>query len=218
MERLTCTARTLKNKQCSRNATYGDRCHQHRVEGKEEQVEVVAVAQKGNNNLPPTPFPVPSALLSRRIIAKIATKERQWATGKDTASTGFIYVYSLSNEVGKNFWKVGMTTRSDYTKRIKEWTAVHAKGDGKLVTKSVYTVEANCKILERLIHLHLDYCRMYRYPNGKGGYLTIYKTTGALVEEEEDDRPVVKDKLTEWFRIDWKPLKALILALRLKLT
>ena len=226
MERLTCTATTLKKTRCTRKATHGDRCYQHAAPaGAGATVAAAAVvvtpvapapANAGaNKNLPPadSPWPDPSGQLQRRILKKIATKQRLASRpGKE----GYVYVYSLQHEVGKDYWKVGMTERNDYRKRLKEWTTVHAPAI--VVCKAVYYTTANCKLLERLIHLYLDYCRMYRYPTDNPyEMVTVWKTNGKPVDAVVEAKPhqvVAKNKHKEWFNIDWPKLEELIQRLR----
>lgn len=161
-------------------------------------------------------------LLDRKVLAKLRRRLSSGPSSK-TDEPGCIYVYSLEHEAGHNYWKIGMTTRS-MEKRQKEWQSKHPHHT--VVLKQCYDIPTkSVKFLERVIHLYLDYRRMYRYPitlGTKHRIVSVWKSTGAGVEDAEwtawndwlvthpKERLSGRSKLIEWFNLPWEQIAPLI--------
>lgn len=156
--------------------------------------------------------------LRSSVVKKI---ERRLKSGpRTTDEPGHIYVYALQHEMDAqmDYWKVGMTTRAP-EERAKEWSAKHHKTH-TVVTQAVFHVPTRAvKHVERLIHLYLDYCRLYRYPLASGAIRSVWAHSGNLIEDKDgkewaaqtpQERPVALHKMVEWFWISWKDLEPLI--------
>lgn len=135
--------------------------------------------------------------LKRKIAKPPASKD----------GPGTIYVYMLQHEKGLHYYKVGMTERS-VVHRLKEWQSHHK--DAQVECVATFHVTQSIKYIERVVHLCLDYCRLYRYPSTqlKQCYKTIYSASGRVVEdlqwkriqkEDKEERFVAKNKSIEWF-------------------
>ena len=121
---------------------------------------------------------------------KIEKKKARGPSKSD--GPGFIYIYMLDNDPD-HFYKIGRTTRT-VEKRLKEWK-------GSRLVRS-FPVKHN-KHAERLIHLHLDAKRIYRYKTPEG-YCNIWKSNGDPVltrdaELKEKYKLSASGKEIEWF-------------------
>lgn len=129
----------------------------------------------------------------RSALNKYKTQIKNGASEND--QKGHIYAYYLENDV-KNYWKIGRTTQT-VRKRLSQWGK-----DAKL--KKSWSVKHN-KYAERLIHLLFDGKRMYRYKH-KGGFNSIMKKDGTVVNDDQYDKECKNDQLTkqiEWFHVEW---------------
>ncbi len=193
MER--CNAQTLKKERCKRAAKDGTHfCGQHTPS------TVVATTEPWVT----LKLPTPHKDIRKSVLAKLRTKLRQ-APEKRSGGVGHIYVYHLKGEhkAGLMYWKVGMTERA-VDVRMAEWERTH-KNNHVLLAKS-YRVERAHKWVERVVHLYLDYCRVYRYALEKSDtFYTVWAATGAScgpVEENEPEDLVAVHKQVEWFHSD----------------
>lgn len=182
---------------------------------KSEPVAVVVVDQ--------TPWktrglPEPSGEL--RLSVKRRLRNRINRGPKSNDSTGHLYVYSLASEQGNNYWKVGMTTRSDLQDRLKEWKSKHPHDT--VVLKHSYQVDVKAvRCLERVVHLYLDHKRMYRYPVMGGKHLvSIWSATREEIDDggrrawSKKEKLSAAGKMVEWFCLPWETeLKPLLDAL-----
>jgi hypothetical protein len=189
MERPLCAGQTQKKKPCKNKALEGSTlCSTHGG----VCTAVNALAQKNR------PY----------VIKKIGTRHRKGLP--KTKTPGYVYIFYLENEKGKNFWKIGMTTRLE--KRMQEWNK-HYGGKATLVQKKLYKSDY-CEFMERVIHLYLDYCRMHRYPihtEDAIKFHSIYSATGKVIEAvDEEERLVAKNKNIEFFHAPIKEIKTVI--------
>lgn len=188
MERPYCEAQTQKKKPCKNKALEGSTlCSVHGG----VCTAINALAQK---NRP-------------AVIKKIGRRQQL----PKTKTPGFVYIFYLKHEKGKNFWKIGKTIQ--LKKRMQEWNA-HYGGKAVVVEKRLYKSDY-CEFMERLIHLYLDYCRMHRYPiHTEDGieFHSVYSATGKVIEDkvEEEERLVAMHKNTEFFHAPLKEIERVI--------
>lgn len=162
-------------------------------------------------------------LLKRSVIQRL---ERKISSGpKPSDCTGHLYVYYLAGEEGRNYWKIGMTTRP-VAERKKEWQAKHP-GHVLVMKKSYEITSKTVKCLERVVHLYLNHRRMYRYPVGAKLLVSQWAATGAQIEDDdwkvwtalcskEGKLPKLRatGKMVEWFCLPWETgLEPLLTAL-----
>lgn len=106
------------------------------------------------------------AAFSQKITDKLSTSQLRkleqhlLSEPKASDSAGCIYIYSMSNEQGMNYWKVG-TTKKEGDARLKEWDKLHK---ARILKRAVFKVEKNHNYIEKAIHLMLAYARMRRMP------------------------------------------------------
>lgn len=118
---------------------------------------------------------------------------------------GHIYVYYLSDDNDYYYYKIGRTERS-VEERLKEWKGA--------ICKKYWKVQHQ-KFAERLIHIVLDDCRVYRYIL-QDDICSIWKTDGEPVTErdallKECNKLSACNKMIEWFRMPWEDLEKIIL-------
>jgi hypothetical protein len=126
--------------------------------------------------------PVLALKNNAKAIKKILRKHKQGLPRVKTP--GYIYIFYIKKEKGKNFWKIGKTERTSAV-RLGEWKALH----GTIVEEKLYKSDYCC-FFERVIHLYLDYCRMHRYPiHTEDGvkYYSIYSATGKVIEDVDEE-------------------------------
>ncbi len=203
-----CTATTTKKKQCKNKAMANQMvCHVH-VEKKTTKKKTSPPPAPAAPVVFPTPHPSLKRPVLRRLNAKLATLPERRSGG-----AGFIYVYAIKEEhdAGRFYWKIGMTERAADV-RIKEWGRTLDKRTQTLVVHRVYPVARGHKWVERVVHLYLNYCRVYRYAlpaasagsaSGPHSFYSVWATTGLPVEEEDaslgpHDAPAMH-KQVEWF-------------------
>lgn len=132
-----------------------------------------------------------------------------------TAKSGSIYVYCLDGDEHANLYKVGMTS-SGVDKRLQAWARKHK---GKVLRKvAEYVVLSDVAWVERVIHLYLDYCRVYRYPG-----FSVWAATGEpLVGENAAPSPppppphslLAVEKMIEWFALPFTEIDQIVLQVR----
>lgn len=165
--------------------------------------------------------PKPDLVLPYQLRRKVAQRlQRRLDAGpKSNDKPGFIYVYGLEHEQGRNYWKVGRTERPP-EKRHKEWQDAHHSSH-VVVTKKTWRVDARAhKFLESVIHLWFDYCRMYRYPvTDSARILSVWSATGSPIQDPDYEAlnstitrhsTVARRKMVEWFWVPWPELDQLI--------
>lgn len=223
---MYCEALTGEGKQCSRKHTKTlcvkatilkekRLCTQHyksEVKKNASTKETVAVCVVGD----PEPWTLlrftlkPRATNGARALQKLRTLLKK-GPRKNKPLNGYIYLYFLQRDVDAgqhDYWKIGMTTRDDYGKRVAEWKGAHAKGAGVTHRRTYPT--SHPEFAERIIHLYLHYCRMMRYPRtdaeGKACLHSVWYRDRSIIrdgqqqrEEETDTKLVAKNKHTEWF-------------------
>lgn len=160
---------------------------------------------KPTGDEPAYQFPVSVEGLSRRIQNKIQTRLEKPPSKSD--GPGYLYVYTLETDSHDSYYKIGRTARTP-EKRLKEW-----KGG---ILKKAYAVNHQKKA-ERLVHLYLDYARVYRYET-PDGYCSIWKDNGEPVGKRDARRKKAhtleaRKKHIEWFRETWRQIKPVIEAL-----
>lgn len=235
-------AATVKStgKQCTYNGKYKDAatekhyCGHHRLKPKPkvsdakrdvEPKRKPAVSVTVSVAVSVTPWkslrlPEPSKELRLSVLRRLRNRINRGPKQSDT--TGYLYVYSLADEVGLNYWKIGMTSRDDLEIRLKEWQSKHA--GHTIVLKRSYRMEVKAtRCLERVVHLYLDHKRMYRYqvsaPNGT--YLvSIWSATGDPIDDagrrtwisgaDPKQRLHSSGKMVEWFCLPWSELEPLL--------
>lgn len=191
-----CSAHTLKGKQCSKRAVHKGLCTIHLKSAaavEEPWVELKLVA--------------PSTLNRAHVLAKIRRKLR---TAKGGGAGGSIYIYCLMDDKVEDLWKVGMTRRTADI-RLLEWQAEHRTS--RILKKSEFVVKQSVAYLERLVHLYLDYCRVYRTPLGDGRFRSVFSATGEAIENADEKGGVATRKQVEWFKAPILEIKAVIEAL-----
>jgi hypothetical protein len=209
--RLRCDAFTGEGKQCSRWSKVRDAsgryvCRQHFV----TQSTVISVReaepwdQRG--------IPAPSKKLRLHILQKLRRKLK--AGPKQAGKGGAIYVYCLEGDDYENLYKVGMTSDS-VDKRLQSWARKH-KGT-VLKRVAVYAINQDVSWMERVIHLYLDYCRVYRYPRIMGtGLESVWAATGERLDTTAGCGPpsprslLVTEKMIEWFAAPFEDIDAVI--------
>lgn len=169
-------------------------------------------------------LPEPSKELRLTVLRRLRTRINRGPKQSDT--TGHLYVYSLSNEAGLNYWKIGMTSRDELDKRLREWQSKHGT---TVLLKRSYRLEVKAaRCLERVVHLYLDHVRMYRYSvlspgEEKSCLVSIWSATGAPIEDagrrawfsvaDPEQRLHSTGKMVEWFCLPWSELEPLLDAL-----
>ena len=172
MKAVKCEAFTQKGTRCSKNGkcfsaiSQKNLCTQHKnkedadmldqaAEKEKEKQTVEDVLQK---QLTVEKFDIPTRRLSEVQLSNLKRHLQKQAKASD--GPGHIYIYSLANEQGMEYWKVG-TTKKDADERLKEWETEHGV---RILKKAAVKVNGKHKYIERLIHLYLAYCRMIRMP------------------------------------------------------
>ena len=201
-----CIQTTAKKKQCSRKAVLTDvYCKQHG--GKVTYTTTTATVA----GLPALP-----SENGAKINAKI-TKLLKREPPTSGNGGGSIYVYRMARETGLNYWKVGMTERS-VDKRMREWEKTHKD---RVICVDRFLLTNNVALAEELIHLYLDYCRMYRSPSESDTDGTLFRSTwfrsGELIKDaqwekiqSQKERLVASKKHNEWFCCEKKTLDAVV--------
>lgn len=151
----------------------------------------------------PKEFVHPISVIHLTTSTKNKIKRRLQKPVSKTDGPGFIYVYTLPED--GQYFKIGRTERS-VEQRIKEWKGA--------ILKKNYPV-AYQKKTERLIHLYLDHCRVYRYQIAKGKICTIWKSNGEPVTDydatlKEKHKLSVLTKQVEWFNCPWEEIDTII--------
>jgi len=156
----------------------------------------------------PVSLPFPIDGLTKKIQKKI--KNRIIKSPSKSDGPGYIYVYTLDSDP-PSYYKIGRTARTP-EKRIKEW------GKGARL-KASYKVKYQKKA-ERLIHLYLDYVRVYRYQldDDIGKICSIWKDDGEPVTDKDaklkkKHKLVARVKQIEWFRVPWKDARKVLEAI-----
>lgn len=137
-----------------------------------------------------------------RVLQKIRSKLKAGPAASD--GKGYIYIYHLAHERHLDYWKIGRTEQT-VDSRLKQWQEEH-KGH-RVVLSRKYEVPYN-KWAESLIHLYLAYCRMHRYPYGKG-FHSVWALDPNEVIQDGQEVPVdqrgkhkiaAMHKHIEWFK------------------
>jgi len=142
----------------------------------------------------------PFASNGSKTIQKIRRKLQSGP--KATDGPGTIYIYSIHSESKLNYWKIGMTER-DVDTRMNEWATEHK--NKKIVLERTFIVKQNHAFIERVIHLYLAYCRMYRYPHKSGFHSTWYLDPDEIINDGQqltstkNHELVARRKHVEWF-------------------
>jgi len=198
-----CVAIKKDQKRCTRSAvcTRTRMCTQHaKLQGGAPPVEAEPwVALR---------LPTPSAKNSTRALRKLRARLRRAPPAG--SPEGYIYVYGIRGERALNYWKVGMTERADVEHRVDEWRRTHGKGAVEL---RGYFRTRHAKHVERVVHLYLTYCRMYRYELEDGTFHSVWAETGAVIEdghETTSERLVATRKHIEWFCEEYAHIRAVI--------
>lgn len=190
---VKCEAFTQKGTKCSKGGKYFSAISQKnlcKVHLNKEQSDLMdAAALKEQEKLTPQEFFDQQLTLdkfnisTRRLSEKQLTKLKRHLQKQPKASDGegHIYIYSLANEQGLDYWKVG-TTKKEADDRLKEWESEHRV---RILKKAAIKVKSKHKYIERLIHLYLAYCRMIRMPIKDEKVLLSkwYADGGKLIED-----------------------------------
>jgi hypothetical protein len=220
-KRVKCNAMTREGRQCSRNGTTTHTngrlfCTQHYSMSK----GTIATAAAAPEPWVCLRLSSPVAQNGPHALQKLRTVLRRGPRKNDNVCSGFIYVYYLTRDTGENYWKIGMTTRDDCSKRLAEWKRTYAKEAGFKVMRT-YPTRAP-QFAERLIHLYLYYCRMYRYPleRGKHGHHSVWAKDNTVIADGQQlqQQPpsqgravmVARRKNTEWFCVPLKTVHSTV--------
>lgn len=222
-----CTATTLKGKKCPYKASVlhpvskKPICGIHYKQHLKTLPSAPAEVDTSKKNLDPQPWralklPDPSPSL-RTNVRKRLVRRLNRGPRKATDSAGYMYAFYLTSETGKDYWKVGMTTRAPED-RLKEWQSSLPHHNVQL--KKAFYVPGPCvEFVERVVHLYLDHCRLHRYPVLEGRWLiSKFSATGAVVKDEHwtavqneaQERVVARRKQVEWFCAPWPAVHDLI--------
>jgi hypothetical protein len=109
-----------------------------------------------------------------------------------TDKAGHIYIYRLDADPD-HYYKIGRTERT-VEKRLAEWK-------NSILVRS-FEVKFN-RHVERLIHLKLDHCRIYRYAISETQFCDVWKANGEPVTErdallKQENRLTAAGKQIEW--------------------
>lgn len=210
-----CEALTQAGKQCTRRAKSVDWsgrhvCTQHQW-GHHALITVRDIEpweQRG--------MPAPSTALRAHVLQKLRRKLKagpRATTPRSGNRGGSIYVYCLEGDDHENLYKVGMTSDS-VDRRLQAWARKH-KGT-TLRRVATYVVGQDVAWVERVVHLYLDYCRVYRYPRVGGGLHSVWAATGKPLLEDADAAAVsprsllVTEKMIEWFSAPFEDIDLII--------
>lgn len=151
----------------------------------------------------PVVLPCPlNGLNTKAVEKKIITKVKRGP--RQTDGYGHIYVYYLDSDPKDSYYKIGMTER-DVDVRLKEWK-------GSKLKKSFRV--ANRKYAERLIHLYLDYRRVYRYKQEDGSLASFWKDTGKPVTDSDSKgKQEGRTKQIEWFFVPFQDVERICKAI-----
>jgi len=208
-----CEALTVAGTQCKRHGKARDPqgrwvCTQH-LYGHHHIITITDVepwTQRG--------MPTPAKALRPHVLQKLRRKlkagPRPLTPRKGRG--GSVYVYCLEDDDMPNLYKVGMTSDS-VDKRLQSWARKHK--DTVLKRVAEYVVTQDVAWVERVVHLYLDYCRVYRYPRvGGTGLYSVWAATGKpLNAEQQPSSPrslLVTEKMIEWFSLPFDEIDALI--------
>lgn len=207
-----CEALTQEGKQCTRASKGMDWsgrhvCKQH-LWGHQAIIAVRDVEPWDARGMP-----TPPAQLRAHVLQKLRRKLK--AGPRSGSKGGSIYVYCLEedDEEHEHLYKVGMTSDS-VDKRLQAWARKHKGTTLKRVAE--YVVSQDVAWVERVTHLYLDYCRVYRYPrsDGKAGLESVWAATGKpLRTSAEPVSPrslLVTEKMVEWFALPFEQIDAVI--------
>lgn len=217
-----CEARTQAGKQCSRVGHHVSEqgalvCRQHLKP---------AVTTAIYDVEPWVAREMPEPQLERlraHVIEKLRRKLKRGprpATprGLGRGRGGSIYVYRIIGDEIRDCYKVGMTSVR-VEKRLQQWARKHKGASVLKVTE--YTVCQDVAWVERVIHLYLDYCRVYRYPLAAGGLHSVWSATGETVPADNGtvrttNGPLsprallATEKMIEWFAAPFEEIDAVI--------
>ena len=182
-----CQGKTAKSVRCKRFVS-GTYCYQHIPEKEEEWI------RQG--------YPTPSSKIDEGHRRKIKSKLKRGPSQKD--KEGYIYIYYLKTDKRVRYFKIGRTSTT-VEKRLKQW---EKESPSPPVLVESFKVKHSI-FCERLIHLYLDYCRVYRYKVSKNRFCTVWKVSGECVTERDEklkDRNRLEGmkKQTEWFAVKKK--------------
>jgi len=225
MERARCDAiKQSDGERCTRFARGGGRrCTQHSKVG-----AAALVTTADREPWTALGMPQPHAKNDRRALQKLRAKLRAPlpASQNNEEEEGYIYVYGIAGERALNYWKVGMTARADAHARVDEWRRAHNKRHAVVLRGQFHT--RHPKRVERVIHLYLAYCRMYRYEyeeeigNGTAvsgavsKFHSVWARDGAVVEDGQQlEAPTphalaATRKHVEWFCEEYAHIRGVI--------
>lgn len=189
MMKKRCQAITLSNKKCHRT-TDKKYCYQHKK--KSENVKKVSVPWKTIGLLPKIIKQNPKGIISR-----INTLLKRGPTKNDKPGHIYSYYLNLDEKQGLSYYKIGRTEQKLHI-RLSQW-----KGS---VLKKGFPVSFN-RFAERLIHLSLAFCRIYRYEH-ENGYHSVKALSGKVVEDSQKLEKLGKGhkKHIEWFNADFEDI------------
>lgn len=204
-----CEALTQAGKQCSRRASEGGVCVQHMA----IRHSVISVREVEPWTL--RSMPTPSDKLRAHVLQKLRRKLKAGPrpnTPRGRHKGGSIYVYCLvDDEQGPHLYKVGQTTDA-VERRLASWARKHSGREIKCC--AIYVVNQDVAWVERVVHLYLDYCRVYRYPLVASGQLeSVWAATGEPLDGKQPASPrsrLVSEKMIEWFAAPLEDIDAII--------
>jgi len=214
-----CEAITAAGTRCSRVGKHRNQCGeqvcQQHLWGIHKVISIKDVEPWVHRNMPEPAL----HLLRASVVQKLRRKLKQGPRpvtprGIGRGRGGSIYVYCLENDDHLNLYKVGMTCEN-VDKRLQQWERKHKC---KVRQVAQYVTLQDVAWVERVIHLYLDYCRVYRYPLLKGGLHSVWAATGEPLttsttteDEASAKRPlVVTEKMVEWFKASFDDIDAVI--------
>jgi len=158
-------------------------------------------------------MPTPSAKLRAPVLQKLRRKLKAGprpSTPRGRHKGGSIYVYCLVDD-DHAVYKVGQTTDA-VERRLASWARKHG-GGREIKCCAVYVVSQDVAWVERVIHLYLDYCRVYRYPLAGGQLESVWAATGEPLGDARPASPrsrLVTEKMIEWFAAPLEEIDAII--------
>lgn len=194
-----CEAYTHKGTRCSRKGT-PRLCKQHSVATL--TVTTIYVEEPWVK----LGLPTPSPHLSKETVHKL--RRKLTSSSSSSGGGGFIYVYHLAHESGRDFWKIGMTTRKEASVRLGEWYATHKV---RLIADAEYRcIYRPAAWVERVIHLYLEHVRVIRRPLRNKEMYSVWYTDGSPLETDDDDVEFDgRQRHIEWFHTKWNVIESI---------
>jgi hypothetical protein len=214
---VRCEALTLAGTRCKHRGKHKDQSGQHVCQQHLYGIHRI-ISVKDIEPWVQREMPTPALdLLRPHVVQKLRRKLKagpRAATprGLGKGRGGSIYVYCLEADDHSNLYKIGMTSDS-VDKRLQQWARKHKT---ELRRVAEYVVSQDVAWVERVVHLYLDYCRVYRYPLANGtGLHSVWAATGEPLDADAAKPPsprsmLATEKMIEWFQLPFDEIDATI--------